>query len=83
MSVWSHRKGARDCREAAGGGGAGAEQLFQDLSAPLGTGRLALDYRERREEVAATGAENKEGHLWEKACGKMGAVRFRGRDPST
>jgi hypothetical protein len=75
-------KRARDCREAAGCG-AGAEQLFQDLSAPLGTGRLALDYRERREEVAATGAENKEEDLWGKAHGKTGAVRCRGRDPST
>lgn len=49
----------------------------------MGTGRLALDYRERREEVAATGAENKEEDLWGKAHGKTGAVRCRGRDPST
>lgn len=75
MSVWSHRKGDRERREAAGGG-AGAERLLQDLSAPLGMGRLALACRERGGErrEQQQGTENKEGHLLGQAHGEMGAL---------
>lgn len=74
MSVWSHRKGDRERREAAGDG-AGAEQLLQDLSAPLGMGKLALDCRERGERrEQQQGPENKEGHLLGQAHGETGAV---------
>lgn len=70
MSVWSHRKGDRERREAAGGG-AGAEQLLQDLSAPLGMGRLALDCREEEREGRSSRVQRtKKGTFWGRPLGR-------------